>query len=84
MSQPPLDPATERALERLRANAARAGIALAEDDLARIAAGAYLRNVELFDRLVARVAPDTLPDYLKDWNPPFTPPAARHQPGEQR
>ena len=84
MSQPPLDPATERALERLRANAARAGIALAEDDLARIAAGAYLRNVELFDRLVARVAPDTLPDYLKDWNPSLEPPAAPHQLGEQR
>ena len=69
MSQPPLDPATELALARLRANAARAGIALAEADLARIAAGAYLRNVEHFDRLVARVAPDTLPDYLKDWSP---------------
>ena len=82
MSQPPLDPATEQTLARLRANAARAGIALAEDDLARITAGAYLRNVELFDRLVARVAPDTLPDYLSDWNPSSTPPAARHQPGE--
>ncbi len=80
MSQPPLDPATERTLARLRANAARAGIALADDDLARIAAGAYLRNIELFDRLVARVAPDTLPDYLKDWNPAATP----GRMGEQR
>ena len=80
MSQQPLDPTTEQALARLRAYAARAGIALADDDLARIAAGAYLRNVELFDRLVARVAPDTLPDYLKDW----TPAAAPGWMGEQR
>ena len=36
------------------------------------------------DRLVARVAPDTLPGYLKEWHPPFTPPAPRDQPGEQR
>ncbi len=69
----PLDPVTERTLQRLRASAARAGIATDEDDLARIAAGAYLRNIELFDRLVARVAPDTLPDYLKDWTPATTP-----------
>ena len=80
MSQPSLDPATERTQARLRANAARAGIALAEEDLARIAAGAYLRNVELFDRLVARIPPDTLPDYLSDWNPPST----LDQMGEQR
>ena len=65
----PLDPATERTLERLRAGAARAGIATDQEDLARIAAGAYLRNVEHFDRLVARVAPEALPDYLKDWSP---------------
>ena len=80
MSQPPIDPATEQALARLRANAARADIALAEDDLARIAAGAYLRNVELFDRLVARVAPDTLPDYLKDWTLAATPGRMGEQP----
>jgi hypothetical protein len=51
-----LDPAAERALRRLRANAARAG-----GD-----AGAYLRNAELFARPVIRLAPSTLPDDLKD------------------
>ena len=73
----PLDPATERVLQRLRANAARAGIA----------AGAYLGNVELFDRLVARVAPNMLPDYLKDWSAAAAPqgrPGRQYQVGERR
>lgn len=64
------DPTREATLQRLRANAAAAGIALTDEALARIAAGQYLGNVEAFARIVARVPPDTLPDYLKDWNPP--------------
>lgn len=66
-------PTREATLRRLRANAAAAGIALTDETLARIAAGQYLGNVEAFERIVAGVPPDTLPDYLKDWNPPATP-----------
>jgi len=54
-------------LARLRANAARAGLRLGDDDLARIAAGAFLSNVDNFSRVVERVSSDTIPDYLKDW-----------------
>ena len=67
MSLPPIRPET---VQRLRANAARAGIKADEDDLNRIVAGAYLRNVEALDRLVSDIPSDTLPDYLKDWTPP--------------
>ncbi len=54
-------------LARLRANAARAGVRLDDDDLARIAAGPFLSNVDAFSRLIARVPSDTIPDYLKEW-----------------
>ncbi len=54
-------------LARLRANAARAGVHVDEDDLARIAAGTYLTNAESFDRVVGRVPTDTIPDHLEDW-----------------
>ena len=59
---------SEETVTRLRANAAQAGIALSEDDLARIREGAYLRNIEAFARLVARIPADTIPDDLKDWS----------------
>jgi Asp-tRNA(Asn)/Glu-tRNA(Gln) amidotransferase A subunit family amidase len=54
-------------LDRLRANAARAGVRLNDDDLARIAASTYLSNVDTFSRVVARVPSDTIPDFLKEW-----------------
>ena len=54
-------------LARLRANAARAGVQLSDDDLARIASGPFMSNVDNFTRLVAGVPPDTLPDFHKDW-----------------
>ncbi|MHB8647530.1 MAG: amidase [Thermomicrobiales bacterium] len=53
---------------RLRANAARAGLRLNDDDLARIASGPFLSNVDNFSRIVAQVPSDTIPDYLKDWH----------------
>ncbi len=55
-------------LTRLRANAARAGVHLTEDDLARIAAGAFLSNVDNFSRVIEGVPSDTIPDSLKDWS----------------
>ncbi len=55
-------------LTRLRANAARAGVHLTDDDLARIAAGAFLSNVDNFSRVIEGVPSDTIPDYLKDWS----------------
>jgi len=55
-------------LTRLRANAARAGVHLTEDDLARIAAGAFLSNVGNFSRVIEGVPSDTIPDSLKDWS----------------
>ena len=55
-------------LARLRANAARAGVRLNDDDLARIAAGPFLSNVDTFSRVIARVPSDTVPDYLKEWS----------------
>lgn len=58
---------TAEIVARLRANAAAAGIALGEDDLARIAGGMFLRNVQSFEHLVARIPSDTLPDSLKEW-----------------
>ncbi|CAA9580143.1 MAG: Glutamyl-tRNA(Gln) amidotransferase subunit A-like protein, partial [uncultured Thermomicrobiales bacterium] len=61
------EPIGEGVLARLRANAAAAGIALGEDDLARMAAGPFLHNVEAFARLVERTPPDMVPDQLKDW-----------------
>ena len=54
-------------LTRLRANAARAGVHLTDDDLARIAAGAFLSNVDNFSRVIEGVPSDTIPDSLKDW-----------------
>lgn len=63
-STPTAQPET---LARLRANAARAGVRLSEEDLARIAAGPFLGNVDTFARIVARVPPDTIPDLLKEW-----------------
>jgi len=55
-------------LTRLRANAARAGVHLTDDDLARIAAGAFLSNVDNFSRVIEGVPSDTIPDSLKDWS----------------
>ncbi len=60
---------------RLRANTAAAGIAIDEGDLARMAGGAFLRNVDLFGRLIARLPTDTLPDDLKEWRDTPTAPA---------
>lgn len=57
------------ALDRLRTNAARAGIALTDDELAAIAAGPFLMNVDAFERLVVRGESDRPPDTLKDWRP---------------
>src|SRR5438045_1305335 len=57
-------------LARLRANADRAGLRLHDDDLARIAAGAFLSNVDNFSRVIARVPSDTIPDDLKEWSDP--------------
>lgn len=54
-------------LARLRANAARAGVRLDDDDLARIAAGPFLSNVDNFSHVIARVPSDTIPDFLKEW-----------------
>src|SRR5947209_5472552 len=64
MSSSTAQPAT---LARLRANAARAGLHLDDEDLARIAAGAFLSNVDNFSRLIERVPSDTIPDFLKAW-----------------
>lgn len=64
--------ATNELLTRLRANAARAGIRLTDEDIARIGAGAYFHNVAALDRLVNRVPAETLPDFLKDWRPDAT------------
>src|SRR4051812_48642644 len=63
-SAPTAQPET---LARLRANAARAGLHLSEEDLARIAAGPFLGNVDTFARIVARIPPDTIPNLLKEW-----------------
>ncbi len=65
---------------RLRANAAAAGIAIDEDDLARMAGGAFLRNVDLFGQLIARLPTDTLPDDLKEWRDTRPEPAAAGAP----
>lgn len=54
-------------LTRLRANAARAGIALSDEDVALIVDGPFLGNVDAFAALVAQTPPDTIPDDLKDW-----------------
>lgn len=54
-------------LARLRANAAAAGIALSDEELARITGGMYFRNVDAFGQLVDRLATDMLPDDLKAW-----------------
>src|SRR3954468_6933259 len=61
-------PVSEETIGRLRANAARPGISLSDEDVARIASGMFLRNVDAFVRLVERTPPDTIPDDLKDWN----------------
>jgi aspartyl-tRNA(Asn)/glutamyl-tRNA(Gln) amidotransferase subunit A len=61
-------PVSEETIGRLRANAARAGITLTDEDVARFAGGMFLRNVDAFVRLVERTPPDTIPDDLKDWN----------------
>ncbi len=60
-------PVSEETIGRLRANAARAGIALGAEDIARITGGAFLRNVDAFVRLVERTPSGALPDDLKDW-----------------
>lgn len=57
----------EETLARLRANAARAGITLDDDAVARIVAGPFLGNVDAFVALVAQTPPDTIPDDLKEW-----------------
>src|SRR5215213_3805821 len=59
-------PIREDTLARLRANTERAGTHLSADDIARIAAGPFLGNVDNFVRIVARYASDTLPAYLRD------------------
>lgn len=61
-------PVSEETIGRLRSNAARAGIVLSEADLARIATGPFLRNVDAFVQLVEQTSVDTVPDDLKDWN----------------
>lgn len=58
---------TEGTLERLRANATRAGITLSDADVTRIVAGPFLGNVDAFVALVAQTSPDTIPDDLKEW-----------------
>jgi aspartyl-tRNA(Asn)/glutamyl-tRNA(Gln) amidotransferase subunit A len=59
-------PIRDETLARLRANTARAGVPLPDDDIARITAGPFLGNVDNFVRIVGRYAADTLPDYLRD------------------
>ncbi len=60
-------PTAEGTLARLRANAARAGIPLSEEDIQQITAGPFLGNVDAFVNLVQQTPPDTVPDDLKDW-----------------
>jgi hypothetical protein len=59
----------EATLARVRANAARAGVTLSEEDMARIARGAYFGNADAFARLVLRYPSDVIPDDLKYWSP---------------
>jgi aspartyl-tRNA(Asn)/glutamyl-tRNA(Gln) amidotransferase subunit A len=59
----------DETIARLRANLAAAGVAVGEEALARIDGGPFLRNVEAFARLVARVPAEMVPDTLKDWRP---------------
>ena len=59
----------EATLARVRANAARAGVALSAEDIARIVRGAYFGNADAFARLVARMPSDGVPDDLKYWGP---------------
>lgn len=54
------------AVARLRVNAEQAGIQLREEDVARISAGGYFRNVEALRLLVTRVPSSTLPDYVRE------------------
>ena len=61
-------PTAEATLARLCANAARAGIVLSDDDVARIVAGPFLANVDAFVRHIEMTPIDTVPDDLKDWN----------------
>lgn len=56
----------EAALARLRANADFAGIALRDEDVARISSGAYFHNVEALRQLMVTIPPDTLPDHLRE------------------
>ncbi|NTU82714.1 MAG: amidase, partial [Chloroflexales bacterium] len=50
--------------DRLRANLRAAGIAASEDDLAGIAAKGFLSRLADFERIVANVDHEQLPDYL--------------------
>jgi hypothetical protein len=59
----------EATLARVRANAARAGVALSDEDVARIVHGAYFGNADAFARLVTRYSSDVVPDDLKNWSP---------------
>jgi hypothetical protein len=59
----------EATLARVRANAMRAGVAISDEDVARIVRGAYFGNADAFARLVTRYPSDVVPDDLKNWNP---------------
>ena len=59
----------EATLARVRANAARAGVAISDEDVARIVRGAYFGNADAFARLVTRYPSDVIPDDLKNWRP---------------
>lgn len=66
----PEDTISQEAVARLRANMAAAGIALSEEDLAKLTTGPYLNHVGWFLQLISRIPVDTVPDNLKDWGEP--------------
>lgn len=51
-------------IDRLRANLRAAGIAATDDDIQGIIEQGFLNRQVTFDALIARLASDTLPDYL--------------------
>jgi hypothetical protein len=59
----------EATLARVQVNATRAGVALSDDDVARIVRGAYFGNADAFARLLTRMPSDAIPDDLKYWSP---------------
>jgi Asp-tRNA(Asn)/Glu-tRNA(Gln) amidotransferase A subunit family amidase len=68
-------------IDRLRTNLRIAGIAATDDDFAGIEARGFLKGVADFERVVAEVASDSLPDYLDAASlPPAVVPPLEGQP----